>query len=214
MAIAFDTSAHITPAASNSVTLSHTCTGSNLALVVGVTVNNNSDSVTGVTYNGVSMTKAVSSARISGARFHYVYILLAPTSGTHNIVASSSASNIESVMSASYTGVNQSTYDTTGGPGSVASNILSLAITTTTDNDWIAYLCVMNSFPGTPTNMTQREDSTAGFYMFDTNGVVHPAGSYTASITAAGLSDGGLWGVSLKPFGTTNHSLSLLGVGV
>lgn len=111
MAIAFDASSNGTISGSSSITVAHTCTGANLALVVAAACPNSSDFLSGatVTYNGVSM----GSPRVSVSSFAslvvYVWVLAAPATGTHNIVITPTSSAFIDLIAASFTGVDQTT---------------------------------------------------------------------------------------------------------
>lgn len=81
MAIAIDASSQGQGAIGTTVTIAHTCTGTNLILVVIVTVQSGANPT--VTYNSVSMT--LQRSRISNPAI-YVFTLAAPATGTNNIV--------------------------------------------------------------------------------------------------------------------------------
>lgn len=108
MAIAFDAASGSSTNGTTSQSHSHTCTGSNLGLVVGVTgdTTGNGDNITGATYNGVAMTLVVKAN--DAGRWLYLFYLNAPATGAHNIVVSASVSCYIGIAAASYTGVSQS----------------------------------------------------------------------------------------------------------
>lgn len=83
MAVAFDAASSTSSAAATSLTFSHTCTGSDRALGVGVTLNDTA--ATTVTYNSVSMTQEVAVGTGSPVR---LYELENPTTGANNVVVS------------------------------------------------------------------------------------------------------------------------------
>ena len=128
MAIALDTSTSSSDnsGSATSLTWSHTCTGTNLILIVTVSTTPQTDKVSGVTYNGVAMTR-VGYAGNSGSQSvaSYMYYLLNPATGAHNIVVSvpSNSTNITG-DAISYTGVLQS-----GQPDSYAVNNTSTGTT-------------------------------------------------------------------------------------
>ena len=69
------------------LTISHTCTGSNLILWVAVQLYQDTagnGSITTATYNGVALTKYVEKTTVS--LYTALYYLIAPAAGTHNIV--------------------------------------------------------------------------------------------------------------------------------
>lgn len=98
-------------------TWSHTCTGSNLILVVGTCCRSGSNThITGITYNGVSLSKATSqnNGTTTGVEMWY---LLNPSTGANNIIATYSNSTPASFGAASFTGAAQ-----TGQPNAVGTN--------------------------------------------------------------------------------------------
>ena len=94
---------------SGTVTWSHTCTGTNLLLLVSVgAAYHNAPICTGVTYNGVAMTSAVTPVANANPDKQYLWYLINPATGANNVVATMSpASDSVSFISQSYTGVHQ-----------------------------------------------------------------------------------------------------------
>ncbi len=121
-----------------SLTYSHTCSGSNRGLWVAVYAGSASDVITGVTYNGVAMTRVDAQAMPSSSGYAYLYRLIAPATGANNIVISSSSSvDIQSV-SASYNEIKQSGQpDATGKASQAAADNVTGSVTTVTDKDFI-----------------------------------------------------------------------------
>jgi len=124
-----------TGAAVNSVTFSHTVpSGSDRLLVVGVSFDNDGlETVTGITYGGLALTKAGSVNNSDDARAE-IWYRVAPTVGTANVVVSLSGtlfSNRGIVVGAlNLTGVHQTTpvgtfQSTTGGLNSASLNVTS-----------------------------------------------------------------------------------------
>lgn len=127
MAIAFDTS---TIGGSGTASYSHTCTGTNLALFVAIDdVNAN---VTGVTYNGVSMTLLNSVARTStfGSTV-YIYYLLSPATGSNTVSISKTSGTAYTSIAASYTGVSQSGMPDSSNTGSTINDGGPATVSTT-----------------------------------------------------------------------------------
>ena len=134
MAIAFDNSSSGT-GSGTSLTVAHTCAGSERILLVyvfsGYFGGGSGDRVTGVTYNGVAMTliKKVNHGT-GGNEENYLFYLLNPASGNHNIVVSASVSlDVSRLVATSYKNVLQS-----GQPDSFTSTgpTTSTSITSTT----------------------------------------------------------------------------------
>lgn len=104
----------------NSMTVSHTTgSGSNRLMLVGISYNNDDyETVTGVTYNGTSLVE-VGHRRNSDDAMVYIYAsispsdgsLVAPDSGTHNVVINFSTTLTQGAIAGvvTFTGVNETT---------------------------------------------------------------------------------------------------------
>lgn len=221
MAIAFDTATDgglVNPG--TSLSWSHTCTGANLALLVGVrSTTAVTDNVSGVTYNGVSCSLL---AHVSGsmglARATSLWLLLGPATGANTIVVSGT-SDVIMAEAGSYTGVKQSSQPDATGTNTSFVTAVTVSLTTIADNCWV--VAVFGNNGGTPTagsGTTFRVTSANGIGFGDSNGVVHPAGSYSMTATQAGSSADTGVAASLAPAGGAAPSLfrtpSLSGLGV
>lgn len=190
MAIAFDIATNVTSTGSSTThTYAHTCTGSDRILFASIATLNDAgnDTVTGVTYNGVAMTR-INTARTTGFAWRgYLYYLIAPATGSNNIVATKTGTTGQMYgSSASYTGALQSgvpdasnTADTSGSPATVS-------VTTVADNCW-AVLTGGNvdaEFAAS-TNSTKRNTGNPAT-LFDSNANISPAGSFSMTLTYAG----------------------------
>lgn len=129
MALAFDAKTD-NLIASNPVTVSHTCTGSELILIVGISDSNSAAAT--VTYNGVAMTKAVQ----KGVESLQLWYLINPATGAHNVVATASTSfGGGGLGTLSLTGAKQSAQPDATNSGSTTANATGTAtITTVADN--------------------------------------------------------------------------------
>lgn len=199
MAIALDSSpagSFVNPGTSH--TQSHTCSGSDRALVVGV-VANTADTVTGATYSGVSMT-LVDKGTSSG-RWNYLFYLSAPATGANNIVVSSSESTFIEVNSASYTGVSQSGQPEVFGKNTTAgaATSKSLSLTTVTDNAWMVMSGAGQSGSLAAGSSTTLRGTGLIGAMLDSGGAVTPAGSRTLTVTQGSSSDMSCVGAVLAP---------------
>lgn len=183
MAIAFDAQSASAFSATGSVTWSHTCTGSDRLLVVGVY--DSADHVTGITYNGVAMT-FINKLLMTGAaagQYIYLYYLLNPASGANNVVASESSTDGLYGIASSYTGVKQSAQpDANNTQATSSATSLTTSLTTIANGAWI-----MGFAYGTTvvagTNTILRTGPHAGLKMFDTNAAQTPAGSHSIQTT-------------------------------
>lgn len=176
--------------ATNSLTFSHTVTGTLpilFACVVGDTIGG-ADDITGVTYNTVAMTLAdkFTAALASNNRYAYLYWLIAPATGAHNVVVTSTGTHFLLAGAASYTGAKATgqldAHSATDSGG--AASTLTSSLTTIADNAWTVLCEEGTSAGGDPTagtGLTRRaaEGSFSTWGLFDSNGVVHPAGSYS-----------------------------------
>lgn len=194
MAIAFDASSSGGPGPSSPVSWSHTCTGSDLVLIVAIAQFTGSAILTGVTYNGVSMT-AVANKLLpgSGGRVS-VYRLFSPATGANTITVSFSGGDINTYTGAiSLTGV--SSTGQVSSTGSASSSALSTSNTPSADNGWIidaGYL--LSSIGNTLTvggSQTDRVNISAGNslrFAMSTRGPVSPAASTAMDWTGTGTS--------------------------
>jgi hypothetical protein len=90
------------------LTYSHTCTGSDLVLFVMANCDGDAGAITGVTYNGVSMTLIANQEVVFGQDL-YLYGLINPATGANNVVVSWTSSGQCASASISWTGVDQTT---------------------------------------------------------------------------------------------------------
>src|SRR3990167_4760354 len=106
-AIGFDSAASSTGSGVSSLTFSHTSTGSNLILIVNFWLDEAfGDAGASVTYNSVSMTEAGHSG-LGGIANQYIFYLVAPDTGAHNVVISLNAAKDIEAGSITYTGAKQ-----------------------------------------------------------------------------------------------------------
>lgn len=136
MAIAFDAASNGGAFASHLNTLSwnHTCTGSNLLLVVGVCLTDSGSDPT-ATYNGVSMTKIASQTGSGSGDRVILFYLINPATGTHSVTITETGTLVSSGGGISLTGVKQSAQpDASGTTG--GNPAPSLAVTSVADNSW------------------------------------------------------------------------------
>lgn len=132
LAIAFDATSTGSTASGTSLTVSHTCTGADRCLYVGVATFNGSNpafsAVTSKTYAGVVMTElGTFNYGTGGVQRVTLLRLVAPATGANDIVISTSPNTCEIVVGAcSFTGVHQTTPDGTAvghGDSSTAASI-------------------------------------------------------------------------------------------
>ena len=149
--IAFDAMTRNYALDTSSLTLSsHTVSGTNRVLLVGVSIPGNR-AVNSITYNGVSLTKinSASTGSLSSDARMELWQLVAPDTGTHNIVITLNGSaNVLIGGATSWTGVDQSipfgTFASATGNGTAA----SINVTSGTDELVVDSLAVSDPITG------------------------------------------------------------------
>lgn len=205
-AIAFDNYTSGLVVGASSLTYAHTVSGSNRILFVAARIAGGGglDLVTGITYNGVALTRDSFEnciANCSG-QGQYIYHLVAPATGANNVVVSLSASDTIHAGAASYTGASQ-----TGQPDSNnkttcnATTSCTLNFTTVADNSWTIVYCG-NSGVSITGGAHKVGNITGGAadIMADSNAAITPAGSTSLQCSTGGGSAGWtLVGASFSP---------------
>lgn len=188
MAIAFDAVTNSEPASTTSpLTFSHTCTGSDLILLVGITIlSNGGPDITGVTYAGVPMTQAVANTTDSNEDM-YIYYLLNPATGANNVSISWSGTHTVAARAVSYTGVKQSGQPDASNSGhTTAGTSLAVSVTTVADNSWIVGFArnPTGGTAGAGANTIKRNtDTTATAILEYSANPKTPAGAQTTTAT-------------------------------
>ncbi len=205
MAIAFDAaSTGEKTTSSTSITVSHTCTGNNLILFVGVGTFDSSagQKVSGVTYNGVAMTQ-IGTRRVAGSLDNTLWYLINPATGTHDIVASYASQNECYLVAASYTGAKQTGQpDATAGNAGQSSTAITAVVTTVADNCWVVMSATCNSLglaAGASTTMRVSATPNDAIGFFDNNAAKTPAGAVTLTATGNTTSNTTSSGASFAP---------------
>lgn len=189
-------------ATATSLTVAHTCTGSNLALIVNVvTIDGTNDDITGVTYNSVSMTRQATNAIGTVAR-SYQYYLLGPSTGANNIVISASASVSIQADNVSYTGVKQSGFPDASSATTANATSYSNTLTTVADNAvHIAYIRVDDhSITLSAGGALVLARGAGGEGIYESSPLlISPAGSHSISFTTSPAQNFSGLGISLAP---------------
>ena len=142
-----------------SLTFAYSTSGSNRYLTVSVIIDSSS-TVTGVTYNGVAMTNLVS-IRNTGGHIVYIWGLVAPATGSNNVVVTASSSTTIGAGAIAFTGVNQTTPTSspqTNQADAVTSS--SLTVTSKVDDMVIDTIGSAISAPTVGAGQTQRYSLT------------------------------------------------------
>lgn len=175
------------------LTWSHTCTGSNRILFVGVVgdvITGGVDDVSSITYNGAGMTLAAKrTVEGSSNRFIYLYYLIAPATGSNSVSVDFSSSHFILAGAISYTGAKQSAQPDATANSNAGSNVTSWAtsVTVVANNSWAIVVeqgFNSSNLPAAGTGSTLRQvDAAFGtMAMFDSNGPL-AAGSRSMTTT-------------------------------
>jgi hypothetical protein len=170
-----------------SVTISHTTSGSDRILFGGGIVRTNT--ITGMTYNGTGMT-AIGSPVTGVNDKIYLFYMVAPATGAHNLVISQSGSSVINGNAISYTGASQ-----TGQPDAYTDTAQQTVanqdgtVTTIADNSWAVMYAydaqTGDSSAGAGTTKRGTSNGGANTQFYDGNGAKTPAGSYTLNFVAS-----------------------------
>jgi hypothetical protein len=201
-------SSYQTSSAGSSFTWNHTCTGSNLVLVVGVQVHY-PVGITSVTYNGVAMTLIGTVQDPDGGEDQGLYYLAGPATGTNAVVVNLGSSLTFALGGAvSLTGVSQSTaLDATNQVGYLSTTSPSVNIVTVASGAWVVDEIdeAQNNLifsPVSPQNSAwfsgQYTNLQGGMSYY---GPISPAGSFTDgwSVTTGAPLNGGIIVASFAP---------------
>ncbi len=164
-------------------TLAHTCTWSNRLLVVTAYINSSSDLITGITYNGVSMTR-INWLNNWSTEGIYMYFILNPSTGTNNVVATTSSSATVIMQNASYTWVAQTWQPNVSGTSTYSTRTtLQTNVTTTLDNCWTVGIMRTGANMTALAGTTLRTWVNATLQIADSNWPKTPAGSTSIGVT-------------------------------
>lgn len=187
---------------------SHTCTGLNGYLTVGVSMLSVAGSqVTGITYNGVSMDRIEDQSSVTGAIRAELWGLVNPSTGTNTISVTLSVA-LDSVGTAtSYTGVHQTSpieaANTASATNGVGAADATVNITTVADNDWTVNVVATNDTSITAAsgnNSKANVSGTLGSGAMGNIGPDTPPSSVTNAWTnVAGLATWSIVAVALRP---------------
>lgn len=212
MAIAFDANTTVQTAISITLTYNHTV-GAGADRILFVLVWTGSGSVTtGVTYNGVAMTKIADKAA-AGATEMSLWRLTNPASGSHDVVVTNNGGGAarSTSYSSSYSGVAQTNpIDAFAVAGPTTTTSYSQSLTTTADNCWAIMMGyaqdVANKTAGANTVLRYQDKTVVGSFLADTGAAKTPPGTDTMTITSTSQTFESIM-ASFKPPGTAYDSI-------
>lgn len=181
-------------------------TNSKSVLVVGGIGHTASDAITSVTWNGVAMTKVqVQAPTGANDRHLYIFILVAPATGTHDLVVNNSSSVYFFGYVSVYDGCAAAQPDNSGKSTKTASTSYDLTLTLNSDNCWLVGVADHydgNIAAGTGTSL---RTATAVTGIGDSNSAL-AAGSRSIQFTGSNQTWTGVF-LSLKPYTETGAFL-------
>lgn len=207
MAIAVDATASGS-ANSTTLTVSHTCTGSDLVLVV-VCYAANGDQITGVTYNAASMTQAAKITDVNNTG--YIYYLVDPDTGANDIVVTASASQVLGLCSCSYTDADVEVTPSTSTDKAGGTSVTSLTTTINTGDadSWHVAGCGNQRDPEAGTNAFERVESSFNFDMFDSNGTIGTTGNHSMTCTFTSVNKQHMCAMALIPHAASGTNFQI-----
>lgn len=198
MAITFDNSASGSSSGTTTTVALTIANQANRILIVSA-VDFGGDTITGVTYNGVSMTQINKQVLSSGDAI-YLFYLAAPATGNNDIVASRSvATSTFKVAGASYYGAAQTGIpDASNTNSSASTTSITTSVTTVADNSWTISSSASSRILSPSTGVTQRENQT-DLAFGDSNGAITPPGSDSHTWTLSSTGEVGVVMASIAP---------------
>ena len=178
--IAYNTQSSLYNSTGTTRSFSHTTSGTNRILFVGILTTTSLDVITSVTYAGNAMTRVWWAKLLIGTEWSYLYYINNPTIGANNVTINTSSSTTVYANAVSYTWANQS------GINASATNVITnvswpqTSVTTTVDNCWLVWY-----FRSNPNNQTVSAGTTfrswinLTMFVADSNWPKSPAGSHS-----------------------------------
>lgn len=217
-AIAFDNAADGGSTTSTPLTWPHTVNGTNTILFVatqgGVGA---TPTTTGVTYNGVAMTR-VTAQQIPSDRIIDLWYLVGAPTGSHSVVATFTGTFCAGV-SGSYNGVSQGALDNSGANTGSGVTTYTQSLSTVASGCWVLGTFANNNrLTVSSSGTTQRVNETAsgGSALVDNNAAVAGSTSVTLGVQQSSSPISSNWAgimVSIAPALSTTVDVKLWGAG-
>lgn len=183
-AVAFDNNlGAMQSTTASSLTISYTCTGSNLDLVVFSL--DLTETTTSVTYAGAGLTQVNSQtgSAVSTSATYYLFNKVGPATGANNLVGNYSGSgHFHGLMCSSFTGCDQTTNPDANATNKNESGTATDAtcnVTTVKDNCWLVMATHTGGSQTAGTGTNNRGVLGSNITLSDSNGALSPAGTYT-----------------------------------
>lgn len=191
MAIAFDAKTGMVTGSGTTISTTHTCTGSDRIVWVGISIRSTRTITSAPTYDGVTMTQSGSTSGTANITNYLYYLINPSTTSGATVTATQSVADNWALAVISYTGAKQSGQpDATsvGGPSTATS--YSQSVTSVADNCFAVLYGDNNSGAsltgGTNTTIrNQPEVAFTGAFLADSTAAKTPAGTFTLAFTSA-----------------------------
>lgn len=163
-----------------SLTYAFSTAGSDRQLWVGALTT--AGTITGVTYAGSAATQTATTAADAGVTI-YAHGLIAPATGSNNVVVSTSATAVIVSHAVYYTGTHQTTLSDASGT-KTGTGAFTHALTSIADNCWHILYCRNGASNMTAGTATTARSTTDDNMWFDSNAAKTPAGSVTLAVNS------------------------------
>lgn len=195
MPIAHDLTTQATANSVTSLTFSHTVSGADRLLIVGVQTNGSN--VTGVTYAGVAMT-AVGQLTSGGVRVE-MFRLIAPATGANSVVVSVAATTDIGAAASSYTGAHQTTPLGAAATASGTGTEPTVNVVAAVDDLVIDATGMVNAVLTAGPGQTQRANYSTGVDLLTGVMSTEPGAATVTMSWTGGTNDWAAIGVAMKP---------------
>jgi hypothetical protein len=195
-------------ASPKTITVAHTCTGSDRILWVAVQVfwDSTIGSITTATYNGTALTKYAEN--LNGQLYSALYYLIAPATGANNIVVTATVGGGATIddffiQGSSYTGVDQTTGVDASATGGSYGTTATASVTTVADNcevvDSVIHYGSAAITKGANQTLLSSDTSNSAVGSSYLTTPKTPAGSTSMTWTWTGSADWSQCAASFKP---------------
>lgn len=207
-AITLDSANNGTSGHASSLSYTHTCSGSN-GILFAMPMVDTSDFLTSVTYNSVNLT-LINKVKGASNNFHYLLYLANPTTGGNTLQMNNGSVTDLVMVSTSYSGASQTGIPDNSTTHTEINQTVDTSLTTVADNCWTVLAAQCNTgtlSAGSGTTIRGNKGVPFSMGMFDSNGIIHPAGNSTLEVTtSAGAAGFGTIMASFAPVGAVTNN--------
>jgi len=169
-------------------------------------VSSTTDNITGVTYNGVSMTQIGTSVHNATlGRYVTIWGLASPTSGSNTVAITGGAN--QTAAGTSISGYNSNSGFNSG--STISATPVSVGVTTTVDNAFVVGFGIFVTFSSLGTGVSDIDGAVNGdtnVRLIKSTSAVTPAGVFTMAVNMSGSNLGLLAAVGVNPVAAAVNS--------